>query len=512
MVCGVVVLKCFVPQACFSGAFMPAPATVTELLDRLHKSRLVPPDRLEGFLDGLRASGHSPASIPELLARLIEAGMITQFHADKLAAGKSKGFEIGSYLILDQIGTGGMGQVYLAEHTAMRRLVALKVFPPYSADDAVAKERFLREARAAAALDHPNIVRVFDLCQEGRLLYLVMEYVDGISLQALVARHGRLQIPAACHYARQVAFGLQHAHQLGFVHRDIKPANLLLDRAGVIRILDLGLVRSEADAASGLTQQLDSRSILGTADYVAPEQALDSSNVDIRADLYSLGATLYFMLAGRPLFPEGRTAQKLVWQQIKEPTPIQRVRDDVEPDLADVLHKLLQKRPDDRYQNPAEIFEALAPWDQEDVEPPDESVMPKPPARVQASRAAMPGSSAPRASGSTSPILALAMRSGSGTTAMSATQRRGGSADKPGSSVISAPGPRKGIPDPGETDALQRDETRSTPTRPLDPEIPAPGEAKPGLRRTVPLPIVIAMAAVIALAAATIGLIAALVN
>src|SRR5947208_2457223 len=200
--------------------------------------------------------------------------------------------------------------------------------------------------------DRPNIVRVFDLCQEGQLLYLVMEYVEGISLQALVARSGPVEIAAACHYARQVAFGLQHAFEMGFVHRDIKPANLLLDRAGVIRILDLGLVRSEADKATGLTRQLDSRSILGTADYVAPEQAVDSSNVDIRADLYSLGATLYYLLAGRTLFPEGRTAQKLVWQQVKDPTPIRRLRPEVPEELAEVVHTMLQKDPADRFQTP----------------------------------------------------------------------------------------------------------------------------------------------------------------
>ena len=486
---------------------MPAPITLPDLLDRIRRSGLVPADRLEGFLDGLRASGHAPANTQELLTRMIEAGMITQFHSDKLAAGKYKGFQIGSYLILDQIGTGGMGQVYLAEHSAMRRLVALKVFPPYSSDDAVAKERFLREARAAAALDHPNIVRVFDLCQEGRLLYLVMEYVEGISLQALVSKHGPLGVAAACHYARQIAFGLQHAHELGFVHRDIKPANLLLDRAGVVRILDLGLVRSESDVASGLTRQLDSKSILGTADYLAPEQAVDSSNVDIRADLYSLGATLYFMLAGRPLFPEGRTAQKLVWQQIKEPIPIGRLRPEVEPALAEVVHTLLQKRREDRYLNPVEVFEALAPWDQDEVPVPDDAVMPKPAARVLASRAAVPNSSAPRASGSTSQILAMAMRSGSGSTGSSATLRSGGgSNDKPGSSVISSPGLRKGTPNPGETDALQRAETRRTPSRPLTAPRPveAPEEERRGFRYAPGL----IVGTIVALAAAAIAVIA----
>ncbi|HEY2911217.1 MAG TPA: serine/threonine-protein kinase, partial [Gemmataceae bacterium] len=478
---------------------MAAPVTVVELVDRLRKSRLVPIDRLDGFLDGLRASGHSPETIDELLARMIDAGMITQFHADKLAAGKYRGFEIGNYLILDQIGVGSNGQVYLAEHSSMRRLVALKVFPTYAWDDDNAKERFLREARAAAALDHPNIVRVFDLCQEGRILTLVMEYVEGISLQALVAKFGPLDVAAACHYARQVAFGLQHAHELGYVHRDIKPANLLLDRAGVVRILDLGIVRSEAEASAGLTQKMDG-SILGTADYVAPEQAVDSSNVDVRADLYSLGATLYFLLSGRPLFPEGRTAQKLMWQQNKEPIPIDRLRPEMDAGLAAVIHTMLQKRPDDRYKNVHEAFEALAPWDLEDVPPPPEEWIPQPAARVMASRAALPSASAPRASGSTSQILALAMRSGSGTTGMAATLR---SSDKGGSNVIATPGTRPTVIDPGETDRMQGEETQRTPAQPLrwDDPLPAARPQVSWLNVIVAVGMIALAAAMIAIAA-----------
>ena len=446
---------------------MAVPNTIPELLDRLRRSGLVPADRLEGFLVGLHASGSDPKTVPDLLDRLVDVGMITRFHADRLSAGKYKGFQLGSYLILDQLGTGGMGQVYLAEHSAMRRLVGLKVLPLW-ADDAVARERFLREARAAATLDHPNIVRVFDLCQEGKLLYLVMEYVDGISLQALVAKYGPLDVNAACHYARQVAFGLQHANELGFVHRDIKPANLLLDRVGVVKILDLGLVRSEADADAGLTKQLDNRSILGTADYVAPEQAVDSSNVDIRADIYSLGATLYYMLAGRPLFPDGRTAQKLVWQQIKDPVPIARLRPEIPEELADVVHTMLQKRPIDRFQTPTEVFEALAPWTQEDVPPPDDSVMPKTPARVAVARQASSGNSNPRVSGSTSQILALAMRQpGSG--ALSAA----GTARKPDSQVLTPGRPRPGLHDPSiATEAMSAGDTSRTP----DPATKPPRE------------------------------------
>jgi serine/threonine protein kinase len=252
----------------------------------------------------------------------------------------------------------------------------------------------------------------------------------------VVGQHGPLPVAAACHYARQVAFGLQHAHELGFVHRDIKPANLLVDGLGVMKILDLGLVRSEADGNSGLTRQLDNKSILGTADYVAPEQAVDSSRVDIRADIYALGATLYFMLAGRPLFPEGRTAQKLVWQQIKEPVPVHYLRPEVSPELSAVVHRMLQKKPGDRFQTPIEAFDALGAHVPEEVPVPDPAWLPATPARVSLARSSAPSSNASRVSGSTSQILAAAMSTRSGTTSASGTRRKSennvgtGSSDK----------------------------------------------------------------------------------
>jgi serine/threonine-protein kinase len=408
---------------------MASPTSVPELLDRLRRSGLVPPDRLDGFVAGLRTAG-AALTPPGVLDRLVDAGMITRFHADKLAAGKYKGFTLGSYLILDQLGEGGMGQVFLAEHANMRRLVALKVLPPsVYEENVVARERFFREARAAGSLDHPNIVRVYDLCQEGKILYLVMEYVEGLSLQALVGRVGPLDVAPACHYARQVAFGLHHAHQMGFVHRDVKPANLLLERTGLVKILDLGLVRSDADAGAMLTKQLDNKSVLGTADYVAPEQAVDGSQADARADVYSLGATLYFLLAGRPLFPEGKTAQKLMWQQIKEPTPIDRLRPGVPAGLAAVVHRMLQKRPADRFQAVAEAFDALAPFDQVEVPPPDPALIPEPPARVALARGGPVHPPAPRAVGSTSQIVAAAIRTGGSSAAIRKAGGQPGSSD-----------------------------------------------------------------------------------
>jgi len=403
---------------------MPPPTTVADLLDRVRRSGIVPGEQFESFLTELHTLPQPPATPAEVLNRFVEAGLITGFQADRLAAGKYKGFQLGRYLILDQLGTGGMGQVYLAEHLNMRRLVALKVLPPLSFDDPIARERFFREARATGSLDHPNIVRVFDLCQEGKILYLVMEYVEGICLQTLVGQHGPLEIATACHYAQQVAFGLQHAHELGFVHRDIKPANLLVDRAGIVKILDLGLVRSESDAQSGLTRRLDNKLILGTADYVAPEQAMDSSSVDIRADIYSLGATLYFLLTGRTLFPEGRATQKLIWQQIRQPLPLEVVRPEIPPELATVVHRMLEKKPANRFSTPAEVAAALAPFVPEDVPAPNPLLLPVLTGRVALVRSTGGGPSMARVAGSTAQIVPPTQRFGSGIGSRSAMHHR----------------------------------------------------------------------------------------
>ena len=360
---------------------MTSTATTPDLLERIRKSGLVSQGDLHTFI---QSGSHEPS---QLLGRMVELGLLTEFQSERLAAGKYKGFLLGSYKILGRLGSGGMGQVYLAEHGAMRRFVALKVLPASLTENDVAKERFLREARAAAALDHPNIVRVFDLNREGKVLYLVMEYVEGVSLQYAIEKGGRITVGAAADYARQVADGLQHAHERGLVHRDIKPANLLVDRAGTARILDLGLVRSDADEDSQLTAQIGGRSILGTADYLAPEQAVDSSSVDIRADIYSLGATLYFLLAGHPMFPEGRAGQKLMWQQLREPTPIMELRPDVPPALNAIIHRAIAKRREDRFQDPRELSEALEEFAVGPA-PPEPSLIVPPPPRPLNSRQA----------------------------------------------------------------------------------------------------------------------------
>jgi hypothetical protein len=260
------------------------------------------------------------------------------------------------YRILRHLGTGGMGAVYLAEHRVMQRLVALKVILPEWTADAESVERFHREIRAAARLSHPNIVAAYDAEQAGDAHLLVMEYVEGQTLADLTARQGPLSVSEACEYVRQAALGLQHAHERRLVHRDLKPHNLMLTTGSprLVKILDFGLARfaSEPDAAARLTR---SRLVMGTADYMAPEQADDPRQADVRADLYSLGCTLFHLLTGQVLFPSESTQLKLIAHR-RQPPPLDRLP----PPLSAVLARLLAKRPEDRYQTPAEAAAALS--------------------------------------------------------------------------------------------------------------------------------------------------------
>ncbi len=378
---------------------MTLPSSVDEFLEVVVKSGVLEKDVLDPYLQQMRAAGGMPDRPKKLAAALVRDGLLTQFQAGQLLLGKWRGFSIsGKYKLLDHLGAGGMGNVFLCQHRSMRRRVAIKVLPVAQAKDPAALERFYREARAAAALDHPNIVRAHDIDHDGRHHFLVLEYVEGASLQDIVKRGGPMDVTRAAHYVRQAALGLHHAHLAGVVHRDVKPANLLLDHDGVVKILDMGLARFFHDEEDGLTRQHDERSILGTADYLAPEQAIDSHSVDIRADLYSLGTTFYFLLAGRPPFGEGTVAPKLLWHQMKPPEPVRDVRPEAPEGLAAVVAKMMAKDREQRYQTPAEVYEALAPWTQTPIPPPPEEEMPKSGRRLRSGQA-----SDPRLSGMTLP-------------------------------------------------------------------------------------------------------------
>ena len=355
---------------------MAAPTTVSEFVDLVRKSGLLVESKFEELVQRQRAHGTLPQTIDPFAAMLVREGLLTFFQAKQLKLGRYKRFTIGSkYRLLELIGAGGMGAVYLCEHTLMKRLVALKVLPVEKLDDPQNLDRFHREARAVAALDHPNIVRAYDIDQHEKLHFLVMEYVDGNSLQDIIARHGPMNPVRAAHYIAQSAVGLQHAHELGMVHRDVKPGNLLLERTGVIKVLDMGLARFFNKQQDSVTEKYDDKCVLGTADYLAPEQAV-SSSVDIRADIYSLGGTFYYMLTGQTPFPDGTIAAKLVAHQTREPKAIEEYRADVPPGMVDVLRIMMSKDANDRYQEPIEVAEALAEWADLPMEPPPQKEMP----------------------------------------------------------------------------------------------------------------------------------------
>jgi serine/threonine protein kinase len=356
---------------------MPAPSTTNEFLDLVQKSGVLDEKKLDAYLDKLRAASLLPAKPTEMAGLLVRDALLTHFQADQILQGKWRRFNIGKYKVLERLGSGGMGSVYLCEHKLMRRRVAVKVLPTAKAEDPSSLERFYREARAVAALDHPNIVRAYDIDQDEKLHFLVMEYVDGASLQEIVKRSGAMDPLRVAHYIRQAAFGLQHAHEsAGLVHRDIKPGNILVDRNGIVKVLDMGLARFFHDEDDIITKKYD-ENVLGTADYLAPEQALNSHEVDIRADIYSLGATCYYCLTGRTPFAEGTVAQKLIWHQTRQPKPILTLRTGVPPELIAIVDKMMAKDPNQRYQQPLAVADALSALTQLPIGLPTEDEMPR---------------------------------------------------------------------------------------------------------------------------------------
>jgi serine/threonine protein kinase len=355
---------------------MASPASVEEFLDLVRKSGVADEKRLDAYLQRVRSNGSLPTEPSRLAGLLVRDGILTQFQAEHIMLGKWRRFTIGKYKVLEKLGSGGMGTVFLCEHKLMRCLRAIKILPAAKAQDEAALSRFYREARAVAAIDHPNIVHAYDIDQDENLHFLVMEYVDGSSLQDIIKKAGTLSVLRACHYIRQAAIGLDHAQRAGLVHRDIKPGNILVSREGGVKILDMGLARFFNDDDDILTRKFD-ENVLGTADYLAPEQALDSHTVDIRADIYSLGATFYYLLTGKTPFGEGTVAQKLFWHQSRQPKPVRDARADVPAAVEAIITKMMAKDPSHRFQTPAALAEALEPFTQTGISAPPEAEMPK---------------------------------------------------------------------------------------------------------------------------------------
>ncbi len=360
-----------------------APASIGSLIDSLRQLRLLSPADLEAV------AADSRHGEPKVLARsLIERGLLTPYQCNLLFQGRGSELLLEPYVVLQRLGEGGTGLVLKARHMRMQRVVAIKLIRRDLLKDADIVARFQREIEVASQVSHPNVVHAFDAGPMGNTLGLVMEYVEGTDLNQLLKDNGPLPLARACDYIRQAAQGLQHTHECGLVHRDIKPSNLLVASAkgprgkdgesgssaswstaadanpwGVVKLLDLGLARLTGRKAQHLgASQLTSMGsvMMGTPDYMAPEQALDLRGADIRADIYSLGCTLYFLLTGQPPFPAGTLAQKLMKHQAAPPQSPRQLRPELPAELDPIFFKMLDKLPDDRYQTPIEVARAMA--------------------------------------------------------------------------------------------------------------------------------------------------------
>ena len=339
--------------------------SVESFISVLQRSGLVDQTIVEQQFERFREE--SATQTAESLAQfLVRQNVVSPWQAGKLLQGKHKGFFLGRYKLISLLGKGGMSSVYLAEHVVMQRRCAIKVLPWKMVRNSSYLDRFLREARAVASLDDPNIVRAYDVDHEKNgdleIHFLVMEYVEGRNLYDLVQREGSLPVAVAVDFIRQGALGLQHAHEAGLVHRDVKPGNFIVDRKRVVKLMDLGLARLVQDGEDrSLTIEHDER-VLGTADYLAPEQAVNSHDVDARADIYGLGCTLFYLLTAQPPFQEGTLTQRLLAHQTQAPPSIRKLRPEVPADLEDILDRMLEKDREQRWQTAGDVADQLQKW------------------------------------------------------------------------------------------------------------------------------------------------------
>jgi serine/threonine protein kinase len=321
---------------------------------------LVTPAKLEGCWHEIPPEKRTADAIDRRLARqAVNSGLLTVWQAQQILAGRHGGLRIDRYVLLDQIGSGGMGRVFLARDTRLSRQVALKILSRERMSNPRALARFRREAKVGAQLQHENLIRVYDEGDLGGMPYLVMEYITGQTIAQMVADQTRLSSGAACELARQVALGLDHLHQKGLLHRDVNPTNILVDRDGTAKLTDLGLAIDLADAEDVVTRD---GATVGTFDYISPEQARNPRQIDTRSDIYSLGCTLYHMISGQVPFPAPSLPEKLIAHQTSEPEPLDSLVPGLPAGLSAVVHKMMSKRPENRYPRPSAAARALEPY------------------------------------------------------------------------------------------------------------------------------------------------------
>ncbi len=302
----------------------------------------------------------APEHLDRRLARqAVHAKALTLWQAQQLLAGRTTGFKVDRYVLMDLIGQGGMGRVYLATDSRLNRRVALKILSPERVNNPRAVARFQREARVGAQLQHENLVRIYDFGESSGRYYLVMEHIEGKTIGTLITEGGPMPPATAVRLVRQVAMGLEHAHRKGLIHRDVNPYNILVTHDGTAKLADMGLAINLAEE-DRVTRE---GATVGTFDYVAPEQARHSHSADIRSDIYSLGCTLYHMISGQVPFPTPSLPEKLFAHQAMEPTRLDKLMPGLSEGLAEVVVRMMRKSPDDRYASPILVAQALEPFE-----------------------------------------------------------------------------------------------------------------------------------------------------
>ncbi len=342
--------------------------TASDFLEHLERSKLLSPELLAEVVAKCEQAETSPDAMT-VAKSLVKAGKLTRLQANRLLEGRTRGYFINDYRIDEVLGSGGMGFVYIAHNMRTGEDVALKMLCEQSEVDAGLLARFRLEAEAGQKLNHHAIIRTHEIGKAiglyGDIHYMVMDLVRGVGVDELVSMAGPIAWPVACHIVRHVAAGLHHAHRLGLVHRDIKPANILVDENANAKVLDFGLsVASQAEQDDEFSlAMIFGQDCLGTADYIAPEQAIDSFSVDRRADIYSLGATLYYMLCGHVMFPNRQTRAETIDAQLNEEPP--RIRDlvpSLPEELAAIINRMLAKNRDHRFETARGVSAAVAPF------------------------------------------------------------------------------------------------------------------------------------------------------
>jgi serine/threonine protein kinase len=348
-------------------------ASVESMCNLLARSRLLTPDSIRTLYQLWRSRARDPANLNDFSRWLVDNGYVTEYQMGLLRLGRSGSFFLNEYKLLERIGKGRMAGVYKAVHT-LGQVVAVKVLPASKARDPEALARFRREARLSLKLKHPNVVRTFEVGEADGLHYLVMEYLEGETLEELVARRGRLPPGEAAALIYESLLGLQHIHEQGMVHRDLKPGNLMLATHGArprgngpappcVKVLDIGLGRALFDEAPGAHAEVGELTmqgaVLGTPDYTAPEQTRDAHRADIRADIYGLGCVLYHLLAGQPPFADTHAVRQIVRHATEAPRPLRQFNAEIPDALQEIVNGMMAKDPAQRYPIPNHAARAL---------------------------------------------------------------------------------------------------------------------------------------------------------